>query len=795
MAAVAGEDSSAELIAAVAGLDGQSVIAAIDEAAAARLVVVDRPGRCSFAHAVVRGTVYEALDATTRRGLHQRIGETLEHSVATGARPVGQLAFHFVAALPLADAAKAVWYAAEAGRQASELLAHDTAARHYFGALAALDLDPAGSASQRTALLLAFGEAQSRAGAGPAATEALWAAADLARSTGDGSALARAALGVGGRMETGTAEPTLIALLEEALAAVSGADDALEARVMARLAHALPFSERRVELAVRAVELARQSGDRAALASALYVWHSVGWTPTNIEGRLAACHELCALGQPRRDRELAMLGHHFLAYDHAEQGDMGAMERELSICAQLAAELREPLWQWLSQVRAGMRAVMRGRFSDGERIIVDAFNLGAQIEPQLALLVFGSALFPLRMWQGRIGELEPALRAHVEASQAVSTVRCGLAVAYAEMGRLDDARAELEIVMAAGGEALPCHNSWVISVAALARVAALLGDASRAATLYEFLLPMQGGAVVGPNAESCFGAVDHFLALAAVTMGDRPRAREHFDTAIERNRVMGARPALAETQLEYARFLVDHGDRARAGGLLGDARRSFVELGMTTYVERADELARGLDAGRAAPPEATDNVFRREGTVWRLQFAGSASLVDDSKGLHDLAYLLARPGREVHVLDLVGRDGGTRPRRGDAGPVDAGVGAGRGEELLDQRARRAYQARIVDLEQDVAEAEEMGDPGRAGRARAERDLLIDELARALGLGGRPRSATDAGERARQAVRARIRDTIRKLQRVHPKLGRHLERSIRTGYFCRYEPEEPVSWQL
>jgi hypothetical protein len=596
-------------------------------------------------------------------------------------------------------------------------------------------------------------------------------------------------------METGTADPALSALLEEALAAVSGADDALQARLMARLAHALPFSERRLELAVRALELARLSGDRAALASALYVWHSVGWTPTNIEERLAACHELCELGRPRRDRELAMLGHHFLAYDHAEQGDMGAMERELSICAQLGAELREPLWQWLSQVRAGMRAVMRGRFSDGERIILDAFNLGAQIEPGLALLVFGSALFPLRLWQGRVGELEPALRAHVEASQAVSTVRCGLAVAYAEMGRLDDARAELEIVMEADGEALPRHNSWVISVAALARVAAVLGDASRAAILYEFLLPMQGGAVVGPNAESCFGAVDHFLALAAATIGDESRAREHFETAMSRNRVMGARPALADTQLEYARYLADRGDRIRAEDLVHEAQRSFVELGMTTYAERADEIARELDARRAAPPEETENVFRREGAVWRLQFAGSTTLVDDSKGLHDLAYLLARPGREVHVLDLVARDHGSPPRRADARPVDAGAGAGRGEEVLDHQARRAYRARIVDLEQDVAEAEEMGDPERAARARAERDLLIDELARALGLGGRARPTTDTGERARQAVRARIRDTIRKLERVHPKLGRHLERSTRTGYFCRYEPEDAISWQL
>jgi hypothetical protein len=34
-----------------------------------------------------------------------------------------------------------------------------------------------------------------------------------------------------------------------------------------------------------------------------------------------------------------------------------------------------------------------------------------------------------------------------------------------------------------------------------------------------------------------------------------------------------------------------------------------------------------------------------------------------------------------------------------------------------------------------------------------------------------------------------------VQRVDPKLARHLERSLRTGYFCRYEPEEPIAWEL
>jgi hypothetical protein len=45
------------------------------------------------------------------------------------------------------------------------------------------------------------------------------------------------------------------------------------------------------------------------------------------------------------------------------------------------------------------------------------------------------------------------------------------------------------------------------------------------------------------------------------------------------------------------------------------------------------------------------------------------------------------------------------------------------------------------------------------------------------------------------VSARIRDAIRRIERVDPALGRHLDHSVVTGLACRYEPTEAVEWQL
>ena len=150
-----------------------------------------------------------------------------------------------------------------------------------------------------------------------------------------------------------------------------------------------------------------------------------------------------------------------------------------------------------------------------------------------------------------------------------------------------------------------------------------------------------------------------------------------------------------------------------------------------------------------------------------------------SKGLADMARLLATPGREVHCLDLAG-----------GGLAEEGTG-----EVLDDAARRAYERRVRDLQQDLEDAEADHDVGRAERARAELDAVVDQLTAALGLGGRSRRSAGSAERARTTVTQRVRATIRRVEDAHPRLGRHLRASVRTGTFCSYVPEAPVDWRL
>jgi hypothetical protein len=76
-------------------------------------------------------------------------------------------------------------------------------------------------------------------------------------------------------------------------------------------------------------------------------------------------------------------------------------------------------------------------------------------------------------------------------------------------------------------------------------------------------------------------------------------------------------------------------------------------------------------------------------------------------------------------------------------------------------------------------------------------MLVDQLASAVGLGGRARIAGSASERARLSVANMIRSALARIEAQSPALGRHLAISIHTGTFCSYSPDPGLSlaWDL
>jgi non-specific serine/threonine protein kinase len=81
-------------------------------------------------------------------------------------------------------------------------------------------------------------------------------------------------------------------------------------------------------------------------------------------------------------------------------------------------------------------------------------------------------------------------------------------------------------------------------------------------------------------------------------------------------------------------------------------------------------------------------------------------------------------------------------------------------------------------------------PGRADRAREEMEAIAEQLAAAVGLGGRDRQAASSSERARSTMTKAVKAAASRISDHHAALDRHLTASIKTGTFCRYAPDEP-----
>jgi hypothetical protein len=176
---------------------------------------------------------------------------------------------------------------------------------------------------------------------------------------------------------------------------------------------------------------------------------------------------------------------------------------------------------------------------------------------------------------------------------AVPAWRCTLALMLLELGREDAARAEFEALATAGFDVLPRDAQWLIATTLLAEVCGRLGDAERAAQLYEPLLPFAGRNVIVGRAVTCNGSASRPLGILAATRGQWSAAERHFTDALAMHEAMGARPFVARTQLAWAEMELARGDAVRARSLLADAIVIADALGMRALGQRARALVSG----------------------------------------------------------------------------------------------------------------------------------------------------------------------------------------------------------
>ncbi|HEU5385395.1 MAG TPA: AAA family ATPase [Streptosporangiaceae bacterium] len=750
-AAVLGARFRRDVLARLAGVPAGDLADALAAGRDARLLEPSGPGEDRFRHELVRDAIYDALPEAVREERHAQAGRVLAELAGRG-RDVddAEAAYHLVRAGPAA-AAQAIEYARRAGDRAMAALAFEDAARWYEHVADRLAAGRADDAEQAAAAL-SLGTARLAAGNPDGGRAGFRQAAERARRARRPDLLARAALGLGGGpagFEVTLLDGEQISLLEEARDALGGTHDALTALVTARLsiASSLVSGEaERLGLATEAVRLARSAGDDAALAACLAALCDAISGPGHHAERHAYATEIIGIAGRLRDPVLGLLGRRLRLVALLEAGAIADWDAD-ALAYQTAAEaLRHPLYAWYVPLWRGMRALAAGRFGECRDALAEAAALGSRAGSRNAGLLVATQQWCLYAEEGDTAGLLGMLPQLDTAPMAGTMVQITRALVLAQVGRTQDARAQLEAVVPLL-PALARDSEWLAVVAQVAEILTLTGPSEPhpvARWAYDALAPYAGLFVVEGICAAVRGPVHRHLALLADALGDREAAAAHRAEALAQARALGA-------------------------------------TALVTRIEREGGESGPPPAGGRPPAGPADHVFRRDGEVWTLRYGGREIRLRDSKGLRDLHALLTRPGTAVAALDLAGATPGQALATPDTG------------EVLDAQARSAYRQRLHELEEAAAEADAAADIERSARVTAERDALVEALTQAYGLGGRVRRPGSASERARTAVTARIKDAIRRVGEADPELGRHLARSVRTGTFCVYDPDQPARW--
>ncbi|MBI1886651.1 MAG: AAA family ATPase [Chloroflexi bacterium] len=658
VASVIGREFGLNVLERVTELKDDHVLESLDEAVTTHLIdeAAGAVGAFRFSHALIRETLYDELPMTRRVRLHREVGEAIErtHAADLDLR-LAELAHHFFQAIVGGTVDKAIDYARRAGDRALGLLAYEEAARLYEMALQALDLKDEPDEGLRCELLLALGDAWSKSGDTPKAKGIFLQAADVARKVGAAERLARAALGYAGAWtDIGVVDREQLNLLndaDKALSASGAAESTLRARVLARLARDLlwqPGSHERVlAITQTAVEIARRTQDAACLVHALAArWESRG---PHLEESFAASREIVMLAEQCQDRELALLGQDCMVGDMLVLGNREGLDAVIKTYDALAEESRLPLWLWNAAAYHVLGALIDGRFDEAERLAFETLSMGRRVYSG-AEAFFAAHVVQLRYHQGRLHEIEGALRAFSAQRQAVPYLQCATARLHARLGRESEARAAFEPLASNNFADLPWQG-WISAVAMLVEVCVTLGDVPRSAILYDLLLPC--AAYHAATLVAYQGSVPHYLGLLATTMGRWREAQRHFEDALEMHEKMRSPPWLAHTRYEYARMLLargEPGDREKAQALLSQALATARELGMQKVAAEAEALmpSPAVAAGAFRTVLFTD-VEGSTALTQRLGDAGARDVLREHERLVREA-LRAHGGTEVKAM-------------------------------------------------------------------------------------------------------------------------------------------------
>jgi DNA-binding SARP family transcriptional activator len=554
LAAVLGRDVDVALLLRSAEVDEATVLDALEAGVISGLLLEPAPGTLRFAHVLVRETLYSGVPQLRRARWHARVAEAVAELYPGD---LSALAHHAVHAATPTTADRAIGYCVAAAELAERRYAYDAAAELYRQALTCLDLVRDAAPARRVDLLARRTRMLVLGNATVPARDVLTEAIDAAGASGDDRLLVTAVLGWNvpspwTNRPYGQVDTALVSVVERVLRTVE-LSPAERSLLLCTLARASSFSDdpRTEAAAVEALRAARADGRPELVANALMTQSEVYQADVHPLEREALRIELAELAE-RHDLVVFRLLAHILAVQSAnvrlawdEARAQAERARQMAIAYQVGQALV------VATSIDAMHAHVAGDLVRAEELYRQAYEDQARMGGVDARSQLFLGRLTLRATEGRLPEMTDELRWLF--ANGVSAVGDPLALALAEQGELDEARAVL-----AGLPPRPIDYLWQLFLTTRALAVALAGDRDRAAELYPTLLPYRGQVAGAGTTGYVFTPVARALGHLAAVL-DRPAdARRHFTEAAEVARRCGSAPWLAQVDADRAALaLVD----------------------------------------------------------------------------------------------------------------------------------------------------------------------------------------------------------------------------------------------
>jgi len=169
-------------------------------------------------------------------------------------------------------------------------------------------------------------------------------------------------------------------------------------------------------------------------------------------------------------------------------GDIDEVDRCLAIAGYMARQLDQPTLVWAHVLTSATRELIAGNIDAAEQLATKAEQVGTDGGEPDAVTMYDAQLMHLSWQRGTMGDYVAMVEHAADENPGTPASNAPLAVAYAELGRVEDARRLLEALVAVDFD-LPVDPDWLTGMAMYAHAAIECRDPQYAEPLFDRLVP------------------------------------------------------------------------------------------------------------------------------------------------------------------------------------------------------------------------------------------------------------------------------------------------------------------